>query len=174
MTQHPLRALQAFTVFCAGLFGLFVFLGNLMDYDSNYQFVKHVLSMDTTFEGNALMWRAIEVPWMWTAGYIGIIIAEGIFAALGLIGGVLLFMRRNNSLAFHKARIWGYGAYAMGILVWFVGFIVIGSEWFAMWQSSTWNGKDTAMPLVILWAAFATLLAINEQAPEQAERVTGQ
>lgn len=32
-------------------------MGNLRDYDSNYQFVKHVLSMDTTIEGNALMWR---------------------------------------------------------------------------------------------------------------------
>ena len=88
--SHPLRLLQAFTVFAAGLYGLFVFMGNLMDYNSNYQFVEHVLSMDTTFEGNALMWRAITEPWVWTVGDIGIIIAEGAFAALGLIGGILL------------------------------------------------------------------------------------
>ena len=86
--KHPLRLLQAFTLFSAGLYGLFVLMGNLMDYDSNYQFVKHVLSMDTTFEGNALMWRAITIPWMWTVGYIGIILAEAVFAALGLIGGI--------------------------------------------------------------------------------------
>ena len=41
--KHPLRLLQAFTLFSAGLYGLFVLMGNLMDYDSNYQFVKHVL-----------------------------------------------------------------------------------------------------------------------------------
>jgi predicted small integral membrane protein len=32
---------------------------NIVDYGSNYEFVRHVLSMDTTFPGNALMHRAI-------------------------------------------------------------------------------------------------------------------
>lgn len=164
---HPLRLLQALTVFVAGLFGLFVFLGNLMDYDSNYQFVKHVLSMDTTFEGNALMWRAITEPWVWTVGYIGIIVAEGVFAALALYGGIVLFLRRRNTAAFNKARSWGFAAYGLALLIWFVGFIVVGSEWFAMWQSSSWNGKDTAMPLAILFAVFAVLLAQNESAEER-------
>src|SRR5690606_9746287 len=94
-----LRLLQSLTVLLAGLYGLFVFGGNLMDYNSNYEFVEHVLSMDTTFEGNALMWRAIESSTMHTIAYIGIIAAEGIFAALGIIGGILLFVRRNDSIA---------------------------------------------------------------------------
>ncbi len=168
--KHPLRLLQAFTLFSAGLYGLFVLMGNLMDYDSNYQFVKHVLSMDTTFEGNALMWRAITIPWMWTVGYIGIILAEAVFAALGLIGGIKLFLRRDAGAAtFNRAKSWGFAAYGVGFLVWFIGFIVIGSEWFAMWQSSTWNGKDTAMPLAILWAGFAVLLALGDPATERDE-----
>ena len=32
---------------------------NVVDYGSNYQFVRHVLSMDTTFPDNALMHRSI-------------------------------------------------------------------------------------------------------------------
>ncbi|MGC2156241.1 MAG: DUF2165 family protein, partial [Pseudolabrys sp.] len=32
---------------------------NVVDYGSNYEFVRHVLSMDTTFPGNALSHRAI-------------------------------------------------------------------------------------------------------------------
>lgn len=168
--KHPLRLLQAFTLFSAGLYGLFVLMGNLMDYDSNYQFVKHVLSMDTTFEGNALMWRAITIPWMWTVGYIGIILAEAVFAALGLIGGIKLFLRRDaDAASFNRAKSWGFGAYGVGFLIWFIGFIVIGSEWFAMWQSSTWNGKDTAMPLAILWAGFAVLLALGDPVTEKDE-----
>lgn len=165
--KFSLRELQAFTVFSAGLFGLFVFAGNLMDYDSNFQFVKHVFSMDTTFEGNALMWRAIESPVVHHIAYIGIIVAEGVFALFGLVGGVLLFRARKADLAtYDRARNWGYAAYGVGIAVWFIGFIVIGSEWFAMWQSSTWNGKDTAMPLVIFWAALAALLAMNRVEPK--------
>ncbi|HWL01710.1 MAG TPA: DUF2165 domain-containing protein [Microbacteriaceae bacterium] len=166
--KHPLRLLQSLTVLLTGLYALFVFLGNLMDYESNYQFVEHVLSMDTTFEGNALMWRAITEPWVWTVAYIGIIVAEGLVAALGIIGGIKLFLRRNaDATAYNRARIWGYTTYALALLIWFLGFIVIGSEWFAMWQSSTWNGKDTAMPLATLFAVFAVLLAINE--PERSK-----
>ena len=40
---------------------------NLVDYGSNHEFVKHVLSMDTTFPGNKLMGRAITnpaAPWL--------------------------------------------------------------------------------------------------------------
>ena len=159
---HPLRLLQALTLFLAGLFGLFVFMGNLMDYDSNFQFVKHVLSMDTTFEGNALMWRAIDVTWIHHVAYIGIILAEGVFAALGLVGGVLLFLRRDDTVRFQRTKVWGYAAYGLGFLIWYVGFVIVGSEWFAMWQSSSWNGKDTAMNISMLWGVFAVLLAMNE------------
>lgn len=166
--KHPLRLLQSLIVLLTGLYALFVFLGNLMDYGSNYQFVQHVLSMDTTFEGNALMWRAITEPWAWTVAYLGIIVAEGLVAALGIVGGVQLFLRRNaDALAYDRARTWGYATFGLALLIWFLGFIVIGSEWFAMWQSSTWNGKDTAMPLATLFAVFAVLLAINE--PRKAE-----
>lgn len=161
--KQPLRLVQALTLFLAGLYGLFVFAGNLMDYDSNYQFVRHVLSMDTTFEGNALMWRAIDNEVLHHIAYWGIIISEGLFALLALVGAVKLFSRRNaDVLAYNQAKAWGYSAYGIGLLIWFFGFIIIGSEWFAMWQSSTWNGKDTAMPLAILWGVFAVILAQHE------------
>ena len=38
-------------------FAFIVTYDNLIDYGSNYEFVKHVLSMDTTFPGNKLMDR---------------------------------------------------------------------------------------------------------------------
>ena len=161
--NHPLRLFQSLILALAGLYGLFVFAGNLMDYDSNYQFVRHVLSMDTTFEGNALMWRAIDNEIIHHIAYWGIIIAEGLFALLALIGAFKLFARRNaDTAAYNQAKWWGYAAYGLGLLIWFFGFIIIGSEWFAMWQSSTWNGKDTAMPLAILWGVFAVILTAHE------------
>ena len=178
---HKLGSLPfavAVLVACNALYIFLVALGNITDYDTNFAFVQHVLSMDTTNFGAAagtdldpdVMWRAITVPWMWTVGYIGIILAEAVFAALGLIGGIKLFLRRDADAAtFNRAKSWGYGAYGVGFLIWFIGFIVIGSEWFAMWQSSTWNGKDTAMPLAILWAGFAVLLALSDPVTEKDE-----
>lgn len=49
------------------LYYTLVVLNNLTDYDSNYQFVRHVLTMDATFAGNHLMWRAIRSPTVHTA-----------------------------------------------------------------------------------------------------------
>ena len=83
-------------------------------------------------------------------------------------GGILLFLRRNDAARFNRAKIWGFAAYGLGFLIWYLGFVIIGSEWFAMWQSSSWNGKDTAMNISMLWGVFAVLLAMNEPVREQA------
>lgn len=37
-------------------------LNNLLDYDSNFQFVQHVQYMDDTFPNNRLMWRGTTRP----------------------------------------------------------------------------------------------------------------
>ena len=52
------------------LFYTFVVFNNLTDFDSNYQFVRHVLSMDSTFPGNRGMWRAIQSPALHLAFYL--------------------------------------------------------------------------------------------------------
>ncbi|HAE48509.1 MAG TPA: hypothetical protein DCK97_13910, partial [Tistrella mobilis] len=50
-------------------FAFLVTFNNLTDYGSNFAFVSHVLAMDDTFPGNALMWRAITDPIFWHIGY---------------------------------------------------------------------------------------------------------
>ena len=44
-----------------------------VNYGSNFDFVQHVLSMDTTFPGNQLKWRAISTPALHHAFYWTII-----------------------------------------------------------------------------------------------------
>ena len=50
-------------------FCLLAAFDNLTDYGTNYLFVQHVLSMDTTFPGNALMYRSIINPVAWPVSY---------------------------------------------------------------------------------------------------------
>lgn len=158
-----LRQLKIFVVFAAGLFGLFVLLGNLVDYNSNFQFVKHVLSMDTTFEGNSLMWRAITTSGLHTFAYWILIILEAIFTCTALHGAYRMWINRKSSgEIFNDSKRFGYYAFMLGFIIWFLGFVVVGSEWFAMWQSEIWNGKDTAMGIVTLWTGFAILLALKD------------
>lgn len=48
----------------------------------------------------------------------------------------------------------------MGFLVWFFGFMVIGGEWFGMWQSSTWNGQEAAFKFYM--TMLAVLIYVNQ------------
>ena len=130
------------------LFFTLVVFNNTTDYYSNYFFVKHVLSMDTTFEGNNGMWRAVTNPTVHHIFYIGIIIAEALAAFLCWKGAIGLFKSRHDLAAFkaHKGpAIYGL---TLGILIWFVGFVAIGGEWFLMWQSTKWNGIEAAFRIV--------------------------
>ena len=48
----------------------------------------------------------------------------------------------------------------VGFLVWFFGFMVIGGEWFLMWQSDTWNGQDAAFKFYM--AILGVLIFVNQ------------
>ncbi|TIT22325.1 MAG: DUF2165 domain-containing protein [Mesorhizobium sp.] len=130
---------------CLAAFAFLVAFGNITDYGSNFAFVQHVLSMDTTFPGNALMYRSITTPALWTAGYWLIILGEALTCLLYLIAAWQLWQARNASgQTFNDAKKFAIIAATMGFLVWYFGFMVVGGEWFAMWQSSTWNGQEAA------------------------------
>lgn len=122
-----------------------VVFGNLTDYDSNYQFVRHVLMMDTTFPGNHGMWRAIDSPGVHTLFYGSIIAWEGATCVL-LWWGVarLLKALRGSAQEFDGAKAIAFAGLTLSMLMWLVAFMTVGGEWFMMWQSTTWNGETAA------------------------------
>jgi predicted small integral membrane protein len=61
------RIVKIVMVGSLALFAGLVTFDNLIDYETNYAFVRHVLSMDTTPPGNALMHRSIASPSLWRA-----------------------------------------------------------------------------------------------------------
>lgn len=139
------RLIKIAMVASCALFALLVAYGNLVDYDTNYQFVRHTLSMDTTFPGNALMGRAITAPWAWTAGYWLIIATEAVTGLILAIAAIrLLRLSPGPARAFNVAKSLVMVGGGIGFLLWFTGFMVVGGEWFAMWQSKTWNGQTAA------------------------------
>ena len=90
-------------------FCLVVAFDNLTDYGTNYLFVQHVLSMDTTFPGNALMYRSITNPVLWQLAYGLIIAAEGATGVLFLAGAIRLIQVRNAPGAvFNEAKSPGH------------------------------------------------------------------
>jgi predicted small integral membrane protein len=139
------RLVKLAMVASCALFALLVAFNNLVDYGSNYEFVRHTLSMDTTFPGNALMNRAITSPALWTAAYWLIIATEAATGALLALGALRLASTLGQpAVQFNAAKsavVFGIG---LGFLLWFTGFLVVGGEWFAMWQSKEWNGIPSA------------------------------
>jgi predicted small integral membrane protein len=146
---------------CLAAFAFLVAFGNITDYGSNFAFVQHVLSMDTTFPGNALMYRSITNPTLWTVGYWLIIFGEGLTCVLFLIAALKLWQARKGSgRQFDDAKGFVVIGATMGFLVWFLGFMVVGGEWFAMWQSSTWNGQEAAFKFYM--TMLAVLIFVNQ------------
>lgn len=128
-----------------GLLMAIIVLNNLTDYKSNYDFVFHVLSMDTTFKGNALMWRSVHSVPIYHAFYASLIIWEAAAAVLLFVGAWKLWQARGaGAEAFNLAKNLVIGGLALNLLQWLVAFITVGGEWFLMWQSSTWNGQSAA------------------------------
>lgn len=129
---------------CALYMGLVVF-NNLADYGSNYQFVQHVLAMDTTFPGNAGMWRAFNSPIVHHVFYASIILWEAATAVLLTLGAARMWAARRAAAGrWHGARSYANAGLTLGLLIWLLAFLTVGGEWFLMWQSSTWNGLTTA------------------------------
>ena len=56
--MNNLRIMKSLLVGSVALFALLVALNNVIDYGSNFPFVQHVLSMDTTFPDNTPRHRA--------------------------------------------------------------------------------------------------------------------
>ncbi len=126
-------------------FALIVAYDNITDYGSNYEFVKHVLSMDTTFAGNALRSRAITNETVWHAAYAVIIAAEAATGLLLAFAALMLLVRLNSPAAiFNRAKVVAVAGLALGFGLWFFGFLVVAGEYFAMWQSKIWNGQEAA------------------------------
>jgi predicted small integral membrane protein len=140
-----LRAAKMLLVFAVAVFYSFVVFNNTTDYNSNYQFVRHVLMMDATFPGNRGMWRALNSPTVHTAFYVGIIAWEGITMILCCWGGVNLARAlRGTALKFNGAKRVAIAGLTLALLMWLLAFLSVGGEWFLMWQSKSWNGQDAA------------------------------
>ena len=151
------------------LFALVVTFDNLADYESNFEFVRHVLSMDTTFPGNALLYRRVTSLALWNSAYWLIILGEGSTSATPAVAAI--FMMRDlcsDGARFNRSKHCVFIGAAIGFLVWFFGFMVIGGEWFLMWQSQAWNGQEGAFRFYL--TVLAVVIFVNQKDDDIATR----
>lgn len=163
-TSTVIRWSKVALVAGTGLFATLVTLNNLTDYQANFRFVQHVLSMDTTFPDNRLMGRAVTEPALHHAAYWVIIAFEALTALLCLWGALRLWNARiGPSDEFNRAKGTAVAGLTVGILLWLVGFMVIGGEWFLMWQSETWNGQEAAFRFLAILGLVLIYLVVEDR-----------
>ena len=162
-----LRVSKVALVFAIALFYTILVLNNLTDYGSNYEFVRHVLMMDSTLPGNHLMWRAVNSPLVHTVFYIGIIAWESVTMLLCWWAGVrLLKSYRADRAQFAAALNVAVIALTTSLLMWLVAFLDVGGEWFLMWQSQIWNGQEAAFRMFTIVGVVFLVVVQREPTPD--------
>ncbi len=155
-----------------GFFFTIVVLNNsIFDYRSNYEFVNHVLSMDSVFSGNAQGWRSFRDPtpsdhnyWIHHAFYWLIIVWEAVAGALCFAGAWRLQKRlRAPAARFNLAKDIAIYGLTLSLLQWFTAFITIGAEWFLMWQSKSWNGQEAAFRMFTMLGVILIFIVLKDE-----------
>jgi predicted small integral membrane protein len=159
-----MRVAKIAMVAAIAAFATLVASGNITDYGTNFEFVQHVLSMDSVFPSSTITYRAITSPTLHHAAYAVIIAAEALTAVLCWIGAVALLRRlRAPAGAFNRAKTLSIAGLTLGFLVWQLGFMTIGGEWFGMWQSAKWNGVPSAFRFAMVIVAVLIFVAMRDE-----------
>jgi predicted small integral membrane protein len=142
-----------------GIYYILVVLGNLSDFGTNYEFVRHVLRMDSTIPGNHEMWHAIGSPNLHLTFYWSIILWETATAGLVWWGVIALIgVIRSPAASFNMQKRRAIVALTLSLLMWLVAFLAVGGEWFMMWQSRDWNGQEEAFRMFVVVGLVLLLL----------------
>jgi len=159
------RLSKALLVLFVGLILLLVGINNIIDYQTNFVFVQHVMAMDTASPDTTLMWRAVAHTALHHAAYAFIIAAELVSGGLCAAGAWRLWGARGAGAArFNAMKDTAIAGLVCGFTLYFFGFLVIGGEWFQMWQSQTWNAQASAFRFL---ASIGLVLIFLNQRDEE-------
>lgn len=157
-----IRWTKSLLVALGALYALLAGIDNIVDYQANFPFVQHVLMMDTTFRAPSIMGRAIVSPWLHHTAFAGIIAAEigvGLIAGWGAAG---MMLAGRDPQRFAAAKNIAIAGQMLAVLIWFGGFLIIAGEWFAMWQSSTYNAQTAAFQYVVPYLLILAIIIPDE------------
>ncbi|APC15844.1 hypothetical protein BLL42_08890 [Pseudomonas frederiksbergensis] len=161
-TACVIRRSKLGMVLMAGIFGLLIVFSNLTDYSSNYEFVGHILSMDTTRPNNELRYRAITSPMLHHRIYWMIITFEITYTVCCLLGAYQLYKKLHAPRKeFHEAKKYAIVGLMIGIFVYYFCLQVVGNEWFDMDTSKEWNAMTWTRNVIDYMMTALIFLALK-------------
>jgi predicted small integral membrane protein len=144
-----LRDAKIFFTACVGVLLLLIGLDNISDYGTNFAGVQHILSMDTIPPESPFAWRAIHSGLMHHLTYDFIMAAEIGSGAACILGAIrLLRARTEDASVFNAAKHFAILGLVGALGLYFLGFMIVGGEWFQMWRSNGWNMQEPAFRFI--------------------------
>lgn len=159
------RLFKTLIVFFLAIFCLSVAVDNIVDYQVNLEFVKHVVSMDTMkpgFDTAIALSRGTSNQVIHAVMFSSIIASEFIAGFLALFSCVKMLMTINDNLGFLKSKRIYLIAAAVMISLWYFGFNIIASNWFYMW-ANLYDGQQTAYNFSI-FILLSTVYIMRDEA----------
>jgi predicted small integral membrane protein len=151
----------AFT-FAMALYFAVVAFDNVTDYGTNFQFVTHVLSMDSVPNNQNVVWRSLQSPKFHHLFYWIIILWEAAAALVCASGAFTLFRSLKSAAVFNANKTNAIFGLSIGSLLWFVAFVIVGGEWFLMWESP-WSGELAAFRMFTINAFVLVFLVLPDK-----------
>lgn len=144
-TWFMVRLSKVLLVGALGLMFFLVAINNITDYNANFKFVRNIMSMTSILSDNPNTWRAMPFPILHHLLYWLVILWESLAAVLCLWGThrSLGFINAPAKV-FNRSKGLAVLGLLVGTLLWLVPFIIMGGEWFLMWQSQVWNVSGSA------------------------------
>lgn len=164
--MHTERYFKALLVLFMAVFCLSVSIDNIVDYQVNYEFVKHVVSMDTMqswFDKSISVKRGISNPDVHAFLFHCIIAAELISGFLALYAFASMMRSIHDDTQFIRAKKPFIMATAVMLTTWYFGFNIIAANWFYMWANLT-NAQTPAYNFSIM--SLLTLLYVMKNDSE--------
>jgi predicted small integral membrane protein len=136
-----MRNLKIIAALFIGLMGLLAFLNNLFNISSAQSFVAAVISAPEQ-PYYKIIGSTFAAAWQGWLGLMVIMAGELTAGVLGLIGATKLFGTRSaDSAEFQNAKSLAVMGGAVGMIVWYGFFIVLGELYFNMWQTEIGLGS---------------------------------
>ena len=118
-----------------GAIGLLVFLGNLLNLTSAYEFVSFVVAgVEQPYY--KIVGPTISATWLTWVALFTIMAVELAIGILGFSGAVRMLQQRGGTAdEFSDSKAHAVLAGVLGMLLWYGFFVVIGEGYFQMWQT---------------------------------------
>ncbi|MFA5937849.1 MAG: DUF2165 family protein [Sinimarinibacterium sp.] len=154
-----IRHLKIASALFIGLIGLLFFVGNVFNAVTAHAAVSMVISgVEQPYY--RMIGPGLHAPWIATVALITIMAGELSITVFGLSGAYRMFrMRCGSAESFHAAKSAAIGAGAIGMLVWYGLFIVIGEGYFHMWSPSMLQSVEGAFRYGTVCVALALFIA---------------